>query len=265
MSELRDLLVVEDEPVVRQAAKRVLQPEGWSVDVATDVAGAREKMAQATYKIILSDLKLPGSPGFELIQAAKEMDSATQVIMITGYATLEYAIKSLELGAFDFVPKPFDPYELLGVVRRGLRFRSRLTRKEGAGAVCELQAADGEPSGERFLLGRHAWVLLDEDGSAKCGVADSFAGTVDDVETIELPGVEQRLAQGDRMARIVSRDRLVHRVWAPLAGLVIATNPRLNDDADLISRDPYRTGWLVQIIPDRPDKELKLLKRQSQM
>jgi DNA-binding response OmpR family regulator len=263
MCQLRDILVVEDEPVVREAAARILRPEGLSIDLAADVAGAREKMEQATYKIILSDLKLPGVPGFELIQAARAAERTTQVIMITGYATLENAVRSFELGAFDFIPKPFDVYELLGVVRRGLRFWQRLTQGEGAQAGAAPEAGTSECSRERFFLGQHTWACFDEDGSVTCGVAESFPGTMDDLETIELPAVEERLAQGDRMARLISQNQLVHRVWAPLSGLIIAINKRLEDDTDRINRDPYGTGWLVRIIPGSPDEELKLLERRS--
>jgi CheY-like chemotaxis protein/glycine cleavage system H lipoate-binding protein len=262
MGELRDVLIVEDELVVREAARRILGPEGLSTDLVTDVASALEMMEQATYKMILSDLKLPGPPGFELIAPAKAADRATQVVMVTGYATLANAVEAFQLGSFDFVPKPFDVHELLGVVRRALRFRERLIRETAADTP---DPEDGVHDGaeERLFLGAHAWVLPQEDGSATCGVADSFRDTVDDLNVIEMPEVEERVVQGERMVRLIARDQLVHRVRAPLGGRVIATNERLRDDADLMNRDPYRAGWLVRIIPENPGEELKVLKRRS--
>jgi DNA-binding response OmpR family regulator len=253
--ELRDLLVVEDEPVVRDAALRILRPESLTIDQETDVPGARKRLADADYRVILSDLKLPGPPGFELIADAAEARAATQVIMITGYATVENALRSFQLGAFDFVPKPFDLYELQGVVRRALAYRERLL----SGDLVSRPSADGER--KRYSLGHHSWVSLDRDGSATCGPGASVAGLIEDPKTLELPTLEQHVGQGDRLARLVSAEELVHRVWAPLSGRIIAVNERVSESVNLIDRDPFGSGWLVRLIPEKLEEELGLLSR----
>ena len=125
MSQQFDVLVVEDEPVVLRAAERILHTEDLTTESALDAESAVERLSRNNFQVVLSDLMLPGSSGFDLIDRVREHDSSAQFIVITGYATIENALESFVRGAFDFIPKPFDPGELLGVVHRAIRFRKR--------------------------------------------------------------------------------------------------------------------------------------------
>ena len=246
----RDILVVEDEKVVVDSVRRSLRGEHLSVDLAEDAAAALAILNESEYKIVLCDLMLPGSSGFSVLEALRREHPSTQSIVITGYATREHVIESFRLGAFDFLPKPFDVDEQLAVVTRALRFYARAPGEED-----DARAAD------RHHLGRHAWVLVDRDGSATLGAAENFRGTVSEVENVRLPALEQHTVQGETCARIEGRDRLVHQVRAPLSGRVIAVNQALESAADLVDRDPYGRGWLVRIVPENADKELPNLTR----
>jgi DNA-binding NtrC family response regulator len=133
-----DVLLVEDEPVVREAAARILRPEGLTLDRVEDVDGALARLRKADYRLVLSDLMLPGFSGFDLLERVTGERPQLPVILITGYATIENALAAFKKGAFDFLPKPFDVAELLGVVRRacappssaaGMRCRSSPRRR----------------------------------------------------------------------------------------------------------------------------------------
>jgi len=128
-----DILVVDDEPVVLAAARKVLEPEGLSVDDAADAGVALKKLKRHTYGAVLCDLKLPGDGAPALLDFAREHLPNTPVVVITGYATQKSAMQSFNSGAFDFLPKPFDVDELLAVVRRALdrakREPGRATRR----------------------------------------------------------------------------------------------------------------------------------------
>ena len=116
-----DVLLVEDEPVVREAVARILRPEGLTLDRVEDVDGALARLRKADYRVVLCDLMLPGFSGFDLLERVTGDRPQLPVILITGYATIENALSAFKKGAFDFLPKPFDVAELLGVVRRALK------------------------------------------------------------------------------------------------------------------------------------------------
>jgi glycine cleavage system H protein len=79
------------------------------------------------------------------------------------------------------------------------------------------------------------------------------------VEKIELPEPDGHTVQGTCLSRIQSAGALVHRVWAPLSGRIIAVNSRLETETDLINTDPCHGGWLVRIIPSSLEEELPIL------
>lgn len=252
MESSKDILVVEDEPVVLDSVRRCLLVEHLTVDLASDAATAFELLRQGEYKVVLCDLMLPGSSGFRVLETIRREHPLTESIMITGYATREHVIESFRRGAFDFLPKPFDVDEQLAIVTRALRFQRQAASEETDARVADFRR-----------LGRHAWVLIDRDGSATLGAAETFRGTVGEIESIWLPALEQRTAQGETCVRIQGRDRLVHRVRAPLSGRVIAVNQALESAPDLVDRDPYGRGWLVRIVPDSTANELLNLTRRK--
>lgn len=256
MTRPKDVLIVEDEPVVRDAACRILLNEEISVDTASAVDEAVAILERDQFSVVLSDLMLPGSSGFDLLELIRSRWPTIEVVVITGYATLDNALTTFQKGAFDFVAKPFDIGELLGVVRRALRFSAR--RRESGAAVA--LAEPGRELEERvFFLGRHSWARLHPDGSATLGVAETFFHLLDRIERVELPAPEEHTTQGKLLARMLTPGDLLYLLWSPLSGMVLTINPRVRESNDLIDRDPFGEGWLIKIIPDNLDRELDLL------
>ena len=253
MSRQFDVLLVEDEPVVREAAARILRPEGLTVDRVEDVAGALDRLRKAEHKVLLTDLMLPGFSGFDLLERVAGERPALPVILITGYATLENALAAFKKGAFDFLPKPFDVAELLGVVRRALRAVER--------GVWRSQPPAAEAGAEaRHYLGQHAWVALDDErGAATFGLAECWPGLFAPIRELRLPRPGDQLTQGLACAELACADDSIHRIWAPLSGTVIATNSKVQEDPDLLNRAPFSSGWLARVAPASLETELGAL------
>ncbi len=256
-----DVLVVEDELVVREAARKILLEENLAVAMANDVDEAVAILEGTSCRLVLTDLMLPGASGFDLLGLTRKRWPSTEVVVITGYATVDHAVMTFREGAFDFVPKPFDIGELLGVVRRALRFSAdRPALLALAPSTSEDEVAD-ERNDSCYFLGRHSWARLHTDGSATLGVAETFPRLLDKIEQLELPAPEEHSRQGQLLARILAQGEIVYRVWSPLSGTVLAANPRISHSIDLIDRDPCGAGWLIRIIPHDLDRELELLDR----
>lgn len=115
-----DVLLIDDEPVVLDAVRRVLEEEGMSVAVATDAESGLAHGAGATCRLVLCDLMLPDGSGIDVVRELRRRRGDLPLIVITGYATSESAVDAGEAGAAGFLPKPFTDGELLDVVRRAL-------------------------------------------------------------------------------------------------------------------------------------------------
>jgi DNA-binding NtrC family response regulator len=120
------ILVVDDEPIVCESCKRILGEEGYEVDIALSGQEAFEKMKRDTYDVVLTDLKMPGIDGMEVLRTLRKDYPETMVIMITGFSTVETAVEAMKLGAFDYIPKPFTPDEVSIVVKKAIERKSLL-------------------------------------------------------------------------------------------------------------------------------------------
>ena len=107
------VLVVEDEQVIRTALRRLLERHNYSVEEAGSVREAIEQHNMDDFDIVVSDLRLPGAPGTDLIKATK-----TPVLIMTSYSSLRSAIDSMKMGAVDYISKPFEHEEMIETVGR---------------------------------------------------------------------------------------------------------------------------------------------------
>ena len=122
------LFVVDDEQDIREGSERILTRIGFNVLTASRGDEALERMQKDRPAIVLLDLKMPGMDGMEVLGHIRQMDASILVIVITGYATVETAIEAMKQGAYDFIPKPFEPDQLRIVVNRAAE-KIRLTQE----------------------------------------------------------------------------------------------------------------------------------------
>lgn len=122
---IRHVMIVDDEPDMLDACRDALsRMEG--IEIVTEVESARvagKLRGDTDWDLILVDLKMPGIDGIQLLQSIKKESPQTVVCIITGYPTIETAVESVKLGAFDYITKPFTPAQLQTVVRRALEKR----------------------------------------------------------------------------------------------------------------------------------------------
>ncbi|MCA9583765.1 MAG: sigma-54-dependent Fis family transcriptional regulator [Myxococcales bacterium] len=144
------LLVVDDEPSILTTLQKALTLEGYAVDVAGGVKVAEDKLKKRTYELCLFDVMLPDGDGLELLQRVRAGNSDVPVIMMSGHATIDTAVRATRLGALNFLEKPLNTDALLIAVETALR----LERAEQEAR--ELRAASGA-TGE--LIGESAAIL----------------------------------------------------------------------------------------------------------
>jgi DNA-binding NtrC family response regulator len=133
------ILVVDDEETVCQSIKKILTRKGYSVDNALNVEEAVKKINDLQFDLVITDLMMPKTSGMELLKIVRDHYPELEVIMITGYASIESAVNATKLGASHYLPKPFTPDELNEVTEKVL-----LRHKEKAAQLKDKKPAETE-------------------------------------------------------------------------------------------------------------------------
>lgn len=111
------ILIVEDEEIIRAALRKLLERNEYKVSVAGSVKEATTKYKLSDFHLIISDLRLPGAPGTDLIKLAEDIP----VLIMTSYASMQSAVDSMRMGAVDYIAKPFDHDKMVEAVRNSIR------------------------------------------------------------------------------------------------------------------------------------------------
>jgi DNA-binding response OmpR family regulator len=117
----RYILVIDDEVAVNNNIRKILARKGYDVDQAVTRDEALSKIENKPYNLVLLDLKIPGVKGLELLKAVRDNHPDANVIIITGYASIETAVEAARIGAIDYLAKPFTPDEIRAATDKALR------------------------------------------------------------------------------------------------------------------------------------------------
>src|SRR5919197_252833 len=123
MSEPATLLIADDDPGLRESLERTLTREGYRIILASDGNAALERLQAGGVDLVLTDLKMPGLSGIELLRAVKAIAADVDVILLTAFGTVEEAVRAMKEGAYDFLTKPFQRAQLLRLIRQALERR----------------------------------------------------------------------------------------------------------------------------------------------
>ena len=173
------VLIVEDEETARGLCVRVLESLGLATEIADSTARALAILESGQIDIILSDVRMPGLDGIELLKVIRERYSEIPVVMMTGYGTISQAVQAIQLGAYDYITKPFNVDDLERLFRRllerqallaeNLLLREQLKAHEGFGDLIGTSSKMREVY--RMILKiaekRHPVLILGESGTGK--------------------------------------------------------------------------------------------------
>jgi len=118
MSYRCNILVLDDEPIVCDRLKALLEKDGHHLKVFTDPIQALHCLEDKTIDIVISDIRMKSMDGIQVMNRVSEISKRIQVILITGYATMELARESMAKGAFDFIAKPFKSREIRETIQK---------------------------------------------------------------------------------------------------------------------------------------------------
>jgi DNA-binding NtrC family response regulator len=112
------IMVIDDEEIVGKRLKPALEKHGDVVEIFDKSEKALERLKQQDFDIVVTDIRMEGIDGLEVLEFVTDNSPKTKVIMITGYATVEVAREAMAKGAFDFIAKPFKPNDLRAIIKK---------------------------------------------------------------------------------------------------------------------------------------------------
>jgi len=114
------ILIIEDEDALRESLKRVLLKEGYDVQAVDSAEEALPLIAEKWCDLIITDIILPGQSGLECLKKCRQKNPDLIVIIMTAYATIESAVEAIRAGAYEYLVKPIDHYELKALIKKAL-------------------------------------------------------------------------------------------------------------------------------------------------
>lgn len=261
------ILAVDDESIVLDSLRKMLVLGGYSVDTVESGAEALGLVRKRDYDFVFTDLKMPGMDGVRLTQAVRHVRPDIDVVVITGYGTIDSAVETVRLGAMDYVQKPFTEDELLefvqtAVIRREAQLDSRMRHR-----IRLVRPGTGEsrskfelnvPAGA-FVSPQHAWARVDLNGTVRIGPDDLVRKIFGRVKQIELPEPGRPVAKGEPLFSLDYGDYVL-RVPAPISGRVTRINAEHAEHPEWLEIKPFELTWMCAVDPSNLAAELQGLR-----
>ena len=261
------ILAVDDEAIVLDSFRKILVVAGYSIDTVEKGSEALGLIRKHDYDFVFTDLKMPEMDGLEVTKAVKHLRPDIDVIVITGYASIETAVETMKYGAMDYVQKPFTEDELIGFFNKCLiRRNDRLTRQMKPTVrlmTPSTRESDSHhelnvPAGV-FISPNHTWVSVEMNGTVRVGLDDFARKIVRNIDAVRLPELNRNVRKGDPLFSL-KRDSHTIDIASPISGRVSLLNAEHVEHPEWIASKPFELSWMCCIDPSNLPEDLRSLK-----
>lgn len=261
------ILCVDDEAVILDGFRKILVLDGYSIDTVEKGQEALGLIQTHHYDFLFTDLKMPEMDGLEVTKSVKHLRPDIDVVIITGYATVETAVECMKYGAMDYVQKPFTEDELLEFVKTLLIKREDKIQKQlkpkvhitHLASTESMKADEFSIPGGVFISNGHCWASMQQDGTVNVGIDDFARKLIGKIDDFEFPNLGMKIKKGQPLFSIKQGQKTI-RFNSPVSGMVKRINGFLKDEIDALNVTPYDSNWICVIDADNIDNEIKDLK-----
>jgi CheY-like chemotaxis protein/glycine cleavage system H lipoate-binding protein len=261
------ILAVDDESIILDSFRKILVLAGYSIDTVETGSEALGLIRKNDYDFVFTDLKMPDMDGVEVTKAVKHLRPDIDVIVITGYASIETAVETIRFGAMDYVQKPFTEDELTAFVKTALIKRQARLENQMQHKIRLIKPGTSEsksrfelnvPAGV-FISPQHAWARIEMNGIARVGLDDLIRKIFTNIDHVELPQAEQEIRKGEPLFTLKYGDYSL-KIPSPLSGKITSVNSEHSEHPEWLAIKPFELSWMCGIEPSNLAGELPGLK-----
>ena len=261
------ILAVDDEAIILDSFRKILVVAGYSIDTVEKGQEALGLVLKRDYDFVFTDLKMPEMDGLEVTKAVKHLRPDIDVIVITGYASIETAVETMKYGAMDYVQKPFTEDELIDFFNKCLIKRKDRIERQMKPTVRLVTPSTRESGSQHefnvpagiFISQNHTWVNIEMNGTARVGLDDFVRKIIKNIDGVELPTLNKNIKKGELLFSI-KHDAHAINVSSPISGTVTLLNTEHVEHPEWVASKPFELSWMCCIDPSNLAEELNSMK-----
>jgi CheY-like chemotaxis protein/glycine cleavage system H lipoate-binding protein len=254
MKKRERILVVDDDPVIAQSCKRILSSEGYVVSVAEKGEEAINKVSKEEFSLVITDIRLPDIYGLIVLKETKVIQPESDVVVITGYPSLEDAKESVRLGAFEYIEKPFTPEFIINTAKKVFDRRGWILRKAYIDQFRYGIVPSSELDERTIYYKEGTWARPLREDYWEIGIDVRYWFLAGQLLYLELPEGLKALASGEPFCRLLTGGGQIFELPAPMTGVVKEINERANDIMCSLTESHLSEGWLLWVVRIEPIK-----------
>jgi CheY-like chemotaxis protein len=246
------ILVLDDDPIVTLSCKRILGAEGYSISTVEKGEDALNRLSKEEFDLLISDVRLPDISGMEVLKEARVIKPKTDVVIITGYPTLEDAKESTKLGAAEYIEKPFTPDFMLNVARKVFDTRGWILRQafidEFRDSVVSLRDKDNPV----IFYKEGTWARPAKGGLWEIGCDLRYWLLTGELMYVDFINDLDKIDAGKPFARIYTGSGQSNDLLSPMKAELKEINTKANDVMCALLKEHLSEGWLLwlaRVIP----------------
>jgi len=239
------ILVLDDDPVVTLSCKRILGAEGYSITTAERGEDALNKLAKEDFDLFISDVRLPDINGMTVLKEARVIKPKTDVVIITGYPTLEDARESTRLGAFEYIEKPFTPDFMVNVAKKIFDTKGWILRKAFIDEFRDSITPLRDTENPVIFYKEGTWARPAKDGLWEIGCDLRYLMLSGNLMYVEFIKDIINIEAGKPFARIYTSSGHGSELLSPMNGELREVNLKANDVMVALLKDHLSEGWLL--------------------
>ncbi len=242
--EKQRILIVDDDPVIALSCKKVLGVEGYTVFTAEDGGSAIKKVSDETFDLVITDVRLPDVNGFSILRESRIVQPSADVLVISGYPSLEDAREATRLGALEYLEKPFTPDFMLRAVKKVFDSKGWILRQAYVNQFKKYIVPTSELDDHTVYYKDGTWARpLIKDEIWEIGMDVRHFLVSGQLLYIDIMKQLKVLAAGEPFARLISSDGRTFEITSPMSGVIKMFNERANEAISSLAKNYASEAW----------------------
>lgn len=246
------ILVLDDDPVVTLSCKRILGAEGYNIVTVDKGKEAIKRIGSEEFDLLISDIRLPDIDGMTVIKESRIIQPKLDVVIITGYPTLEDAKESVKLGVFEYIEKPFTPDFMINVAKKIFDKKGWILRQSFIDEFRNYIVPLRDEENPVIFYKEGTWARPIKDGIWEVGCDVRYWLLTTELLYIELPEGLKGLVAGEPFGKVTSSKGDTYELISPMTGVIKEINHQANEAMSALIRTNLSEGWLLWLARIQP-------------